>query len=791
MPTEDGKSSTRAELIRQKHRTSSRLAEAVSAGLAPLLSTPRIVNAILVAMCFVLFATALAVWARRQPMVAVNRVMTDTRLVRVPLALEDLEATKNAQESARQRTPRIFAADMSVLLELKASLENLPRTLARVENIDQVEPKIREQFGLTPDSLAAIKSETKNGEPSPQWLAMVNELMRGLRGMPILDPATWQRASQEGLHTQITLTFEDQPGSKSPTVVEGISRREMMSIGDEPHLRQTISVLAREAGFSGALRSLVIERIAKNGKPTFRLDQSATTLAQDASAGAVKPVITESPVGQVIFRRGDILTDTQLGLFKAEMATFERDADQWRVWLRDVAIATIVTGITLAMIGYAALFAQRMRRSSGRIIGVCVLLAGSLAVGVIGTALKPELIAATAVLPTLLVAIVLCIAYDQRVALAFAVLHGLLVCLALSASIGSYAVIFLGMCCVVFMLKDVRDRATVIRMSLVTGLGVAAATALIGAIERPFVTPENSQIPQALWEIMSDAAVAGIGTVALGGSLLFFLPTIERAFDITTGMTLIELRDPKHPLLRDMQMRAPGTYNHSLSVANITESAADAIGANSLLAYVGSLYHDIGKMNKPEYFVENQGGGPNKHDKLTPAMSLLVVVGHVKDGMEMARAFGIPQTIQHFIESHHGTTLVEFFYHRAKKRALEQVGREGGDAQDVHVPDEIEYRYPGPKPQTKEAAILMVADAVESAARALSDPTPARLDALVQAIANKRLLDGQFEDCEITMRDLSRICDSISRTLAGMHHTRIDYPEPAEVESKTGAVKTV
>jgi putative nucleotidyltransferase with HDIG domain len=342
----------------------------------------------------------------------------------------------------------------------------------------------------------------------------------------------------------------------------------------------------------------------------------------------------------------------------------------------------------------------------------------------------------------------------------------------------------LGICSSVLFLHDVRDRASVIRMSMATGIAVAAATGLIGAIERP-LSPAS-----AVWEIATDAGVAGVAALVVGGAILFILPTIERVFDITTGMTLIELRDPKHPLLRELQMRAPGTYNHSVTVANIAESAAEAIGANSLLAYVGALYHDIGKMNKPEYFVENQGGGPNRHDKLTPAMSLLVVVGHVKDGVEMARAYSLPLGIQHFIESHHGTTLVEYFYHRARKRALDAAESQGLSEDDVHVPDEYEYRYPGPRPQTKEAAILMVADAVESAARALDDPTPARLESLVQSIANKRLLDGQFDDCDISLRDLHRITESVSRTLAGIHHARIDYPEPAQVEPKTASIRS-
>ena len=301
---------------------------------------------------------------------------------------------------------------------------------------------------------------------------------------------------------------------------------------------------------------------------------------------------------------------------------------------------------------------------------------------------------------------------------------------------------------------------------------MALATLVISFIDRPL--SEDS-----LMESITDAALAGAAVILGGGATLFLLPLIERVFGVTTGMTLIELRDPKQPLLRELQLRAPGTYNHSLNVASIVEAAAEAIGADNLLAYVGALYHDVGKMNKPEYFVENQAGGFNRHDKLSPAMSLLVVIGHVKDGMELAREFKLPRNIQHFIESHHGTTLVEFFYHRAKRRADEARGEEGDESQ---VPDEFEYRYHGPKPRTREAAILMVADAVESAARAMSDPTPSRIESLVRGIANKRLMDGQFEDCEITLRDLNLICDSVSRTVASMYHGRISYPGGVEAQ---------
>jgi hypothetical protein len=259
----------------------------------------------------------------------------------------------------------------------------------------------------------------------------------------------------------------------------------------------------------------------------------------------------------------------------------------------------------------------------------------------------------------------------------------------------------------------------------------------------------------------------------VGFFVLGVLPFIERSFKVTTSMTLLELCDVNQPLLRRLAQVAPGTYNHSLTLASMAEAAAEAIGANGLACRVGAYYHDIGKINKPRYFIENQGGGPNKHDKLSPAMSLLIIVGHVKDGVEMAREFGLPRVIQHFIESHHGTTLVEYFYHAARQR-------QGDDDQ----PSEMEFRYPGPKPQTREAAILLLCDSVEAAMRSMAEPTAGRIEQFVHQMAMKRLMDGQFDRCNLTLEELHRIEQAITKTLCGIYHGRIAYPSASKSESE-------
>jgi putative nucleotidyltransferase with HDIG domain len=234
-------------------------------------------------------------------------------------------------------------------------------------------------------------------------------------------------------------------------------------------------------------------------------------------------------------------------------------------------------------------------------------------------------------------------------------------------------------------------------------------------------------------------------------------------------MTLLELADASQPLLRRLAMEAPGTYSHSLQVATLAEAAADVIGANSLLCRVGSYYHDVGKINKADYFIENQqSGASNRHLNLTPSVSLLIIIGHVKDGLELAKEYHLPSSLVPFIQQHHGTTLVEYFYHRACTQKDQHP-----DCPEI---SETQYRYPGPKPRSKETAIVMLSDAVESACRALAEPTPARVEGLVHDLAMKRLLDGQFDECDLTMRELETVERTLTKTIMGIYHGRIQYP---------------
>jgi putative nucleotidyltransferase with HDIG domain len=361
--------------------------------------------------------------------------------------------------------------------------------------------------------------------------------------------------------------------------------------------------------------------------------------------------------------------------------------------------------------------------------------------------------------PLLIFAMTCAIAYRYEIALLLGAAVSLATSLSLGLGLTEFVILTASVSVTVILTGDIRSRTRLLYVGL-GGAAVAFFTTLgVGVLAgQPFVPT-----------LVNDAIWFGFCAVLSGLLMTGLLPFIERVFDVQTDLSLLELGDISHPLLQELIRRAPGTYNHSINVASIGEAAADAIGANGLLVRVGAYFHDIGKMLKPGYFVENQGEGGNRHDSLLPAMSTLVIIAHVKDGADLARQHHLPQRIIDFIEQHHGTTLVEYFYRQAAKQCEE-------DPHGGHI-DETSFRYPGPKPQSKEAGVMMLADAVESASRALVDPTPARIESLVKEIAMKRLLDGQFNECGLTLEELHVVQGSLIKSLTAVYHGRVKYPD--------------
>ena len=301
--------------------------------------------------------------------------------------------------------------------------------------------------------------------------------------------------------------------------------------------------------------------------------------------------------------------------------------------------------------------------------------------------------------------------------------------------------------------RNIRHRGAFIRAGTFMSLANSVSLAAIGLFL-------NSSFRELFLNVFY-GFLNGVGSSIL---VMGVLPYVENFFDIFSPLRLLELADPSHPLLRRLQVEAPGTYHHSLLVANLAEAAAEVVGADPLLARVGSYYHDIGKIRRPHLFVENQIDQDNYHERITPNLSLLVIISHVKDGIELAKEYRLPQPIIDIIAQHHGTTIVSYFYHRAKEERGEDV-------------DPDDFRYPGPKPQSKEAAIVMLADSVEASARLMKEPNSSKIESLVREIVRAKVEDSQLSESPLSFEDLEKIVRAFTKVLRGMYHSRIEYPE--------------
>src|SRR2546425_5820915 len=328
----------------------------------------------------------------------------------------------------------------------------------------------------------------------------------------------------------------------------------------------------------------------------------------------------------------------------------------------------------------------------------------------------------------------------------------------------------------VYLTLQVRRRGQLIRAGVGVGIAIWLSSLSFGLITIDLFPPMDNN-----WGMigLQSALALGSGIVTamlVGGAL----PLLEHLFQITTDVSWLELSDLNHPLLRRMTIEAPGTYHHSLVVANLAEAAAEKIGANATLCRVCSYFHDVGKLVKPQYFTENMSFERNPHDDLAPTMSALIIIAHVKEGVDLALKYGLNQEIIDVIQQHHGTSLVFFFY----KRALQQQedARAGGKIMNIREEDIPEvrketFRYSGPKPQTKESAIVSLADIVESASRSLEKPTPQKIEQLVNELIEERIADGQLDECDLTLGELRFIAERFRFTLMTMLHTRIAYPK--------------
>jgi putative nucleotidyltransferase with HDIG domain len=468
----------------------------------------------------------------------------------------------------------------------------------------------------------------------------------------------------------------------------------------------------------------------------------------------VPPVVEKYPPGMPLVYRGQAINEKQLSLLQEEHRAYVRSLTFSASLRRGFALFLVFSLLAAVVVIYVARFQPALAQSAPKISAICLLVIVTILLVLI---LSPPPWHAL-LIPLTTTAMILTIVYNPQFALLMSFSLALATTVALGTGLNHLLIQMGGLATAVLNLGAVRTRTKLVTVAAAAGAGYLAMTVATGLLSGQTATL-----------IFFDAGRNLLWGTLAGFLLTGSLPLVERAFGIVTDIRLLELADGSHPLLQELVRRAPGTYTHSMTVATLAEPAAEAIGANPLLARVGSYFHDVGKMLKPNYFVENQTG-ENRHDALEPALSTLIIIGHVKDGIALAEQYRLPKPIIDCIQQHHGTTLVEYFYHEAI-RLQEEAGHGS-------VELESSFRYPGPKPQDRENGIIMLADAVESASRSLSEPTPGSLRKLVHDLLMKRLLDGQFEECGMTLTELHQIEESLSKGLIAVYHSRIRYSEP-------------
>ncbi len=666
---------------------------------------------------------------------------------RVDFTFHDTRKLADAQRAARAATPRVYTEDAGLWDRIEAVLLAVPDQVATAASPDE----LREPLNTIIDSgtfdyikpLAARDARREYDAQIQQYLSA----LRG-EGLLILDPE--QRAIDENRRY---ITARSADGARTDLIATettfDTARR-----GPIENRLQRLAARNLQLPLQPKIVALTLHALT----PTHLFDENATNEAQNKAEAAVASSAgnIEYEMNIPLVKGGNAITDRDWQLLKAETQAFNRTLDESSS-KQFIGLVATVAIVTIVLSAYIAMFQPKVVRKHARAIAICALLLSMLLLGqVAGIGSNP--IHVFAVAPTILVAMILAIAYDQRFAMGVATLHAVLVTVAVGEALGFFLILLAGLLTSCFMLDDIRSRSKLIEVGGGAALAMMAATAAAGLVAL-----------DPLVYIGKNCMYTGAAGIAVGFVVLGILPFIEKSFRITTSMTLLELADASHPLLRRLSIEAPGTYNHSLQVATIAEHAAESIGANSLLCRVAAYYHDVGKINKADYFIENQSNGQNRHLNLSPSVSLLIIIGHVKDGIELAREYHLPTSIFPFIQQHHGTTLVQYFYHRACNLPQQQ-------SCDAPAISETQYRYPGPKPRSKESAILMISDAAESATRAMPEPNPARIEALVEDLIMKRLLDGQFDECDLTMRDLETIRRACVKILLGIYHGRIAYP---------------
>lgn len=520
------------------------------------------------------------------------------------------------------------------------------------------------------------------------------------------------------------------------------------------------------------LRNILVTIAQQLIEPTITFNKTETNSRRTLAVQEVSPLYYNVKQGEIIVRVGARISDAALVKLQALEDLQDKKSNRWTlIGYGLLSFLALVIVYRFLVISLRSSSSSLTKLHHTDFLFLCTMLIFSFLLLKFCITIGREFSKIYAVIvfdsyfflvPFAFAAIVISVVLSARVAALSAIIISIFTCLLVDSRFEFFVYAFLSSLVAAQEVAQSKERKAIIRAGLIVGSINSLLVVTFYLVPGDFLHMETA---------------ISVGFALLGGLLsavlaLGIIPVIEILFNYTTDIKLLELADLNQPVLRKLLISAPGTYHHSILVGILAEAAAEAIGAHPLLARVSAYYHDIGKINKPLYYVENQKDGENKHDRLLPSMSSLIITKHVKDGVDIARQYRLGKPIQDIILQHHGTSVINYFYQKAKD--LQEDG-----SQPVSDKD---FRYPGPKPQTKEAGIVMLADAVQATSKTLSDPAPARIQGMVQRIINSIFVDGQLDECELTLKDLHLIGEHFIRILNGIFHSRIEYPDASEKE---------
>lgn len=727
---------------------------------------------VLIAVVFACGLVALVHLGTPSPGISTGDIAPRTIVARAPFEAIDIAETNERQQEARDRALSIYVDESNWKDAVRETLRAILEAVEEGDELDGVK--------------SALRAKGIEVEPGPVWEVLREggqvsreELLRSVAAL-VEEFASYGVIDDERMDEE-TRSGRQGIARRTPPVgvkVLAFAAPGVKGVLSESAARRRIAADLR-AAYRGedALAETVTRALQKDFRPSLTYNRGATRNAREGAASVVHDVTVSVQPGDVIVIEGRPVGPTEAEKILREAEAYYSSRPLREQILRVAGTAAVV-GVVIAVLAWAAVRLEVAFGARGRFGTTQEALATTRAVFFVGlvnlivvAVARGLVVAGLPVLltPVALAGVVLALAVSPLFAGMGAVALAMLVAAASGPDLAVPATLAAGGVVGALTAARSRRRSGLLRAGAVAG--VAQFAVIVGVKITTGVGDPTVLLRHGGWALL--------GGVGCGFASLGLLPLVEIAFGVTTDISLLELSDQNHPALRRLLTEAPGTYHHSLIVGNLSEAASTAVGANALLSRVASYYHDLGKVDRPEYFVENEPAGKSRHDGLSPTMSSLIITSHVRDGVALARHYGLPRAILDVIQQHHGTSLVEFFYRTA-------LDRSGGETVDEHL-----FRYPGPRPQTREAGIVLVADSVEAASRALpseghGEPTSQRLTKLVKDIIMRRLLDGQFDECGLTFRELRSIRETFVKVLVSMFHARVPYPKASEREPVGG-----